>query len=41
MKDIAEEIEYKMAKGADKTHIIRLLILLSVSNGGLKESLYL
>lgn len=39
-KTLLETIEFKMAKGYSKDRILRLMILLSVTEGGLKEATY-
>ena len=36
--DVTQMLEFLMAKGAPKEHMMRLLILLSLTEGGLKEA---
>ena len=37
LKEVIELLEFKMAKGVEKDYILRLMILLSLTEGGLKE----
>mmetsp|Transcript_17143 Transcript_17143/g.15122 ORF Transcript_17143/g.15122 Transcript_17143/m.15122 type:complete len:94 (-) Transcript_17143:509-790(-) len=39
-KEMIESLELLMAKGADKDNILRLLVLSSITQSGLKEKVY-